>query len=158
MSATAATSSVTPDAIVTEIHIEAPPARVFQALIDPAQVPQWWGQSEIYQCTEFQADLRVGGKWRAAGTAGNDGRFEVFGEFVEVNPPLLLAYTWTASWTGDTRTAVRWELEPEGRGTRVRIIHSGFAGRPELAQSYRGWPRMLEWLRVYLEGSGAGAR
>jgi len=38
-----------PDRIVSEIHIAAPPARVFQALVDPAQVPQWWGQTGIYR-------------------------------------------------------------------------------------------------------------
>lgn len=37
------TSSATPDAdvIVSEIYIAAPPERVFQALVDSKQVPQW---------------------------------------------------------------------------------------------------------------------
>ena len=30
------------DAVVSEIEIAAPPERVFQALIDPKQVMQWW--------------------------------------------------------------------------------------------------------------------
>jgi len=40
-----ATTEVIPggDAIVTEIHIAAPPQRVFQALVAPEQVLQWWG-------------------------------------------------------------------------------------------------------------------
>ena len=53
-------SSATPetDAIVSEIQIAAQPERVFQALVDPQQVPQWWGQTGIYRCTKFHADLR----------------------------------------------------------------------------------------------------
>jgi uncharacterized protein YndB with AHSA1/START domain len=57
-----ATASSTPDAdeIVSEIHINAAPERVFQALIDPRQVPHWWGQGGVYRCTEFDSDLRIG--------------------------------------------------------------------------------------------------
>jgi len=40
------TVCITPDqdVIVAEIQIAAPPDRVFQAITDPQQVPQWWGQ------------------------------------------------------------------------------------------------------------------
>ena len=55
------------DALVSEIHIAAEPDRVFRALIDPAQVPRWWGQSGVYRCKTYEADLRVGGEWRSAG-------------------------------------------------------------------------------------------
>lgn len=39
-----ASAVITPDddAVVSEIHIAAPPERVFQALIDPQQVMQRW--------------------------------------------------------------------------------------------------------------------
>ena len=59
------------DALVSEIHIAAEPERVFQALIDPAQVPQWWGQKDVYRCETYEADLRVGGEWRMAGVGGD---------------------------------------------------------------------------------------
>ncbi len=140
-----------PDTIVSEIRIAAPPVRVFQALVDPAQVPQWWGQTGIYRCMEFHADLRVGGTWRSAGVGPDGGTFEVTGEYLTVDPPRLLIYTWVASWTGAVQTTVRWELTPTQEGTLLRIRHSGLAAHPELAQSYRGWPRMLRWLQAFLE-------
>ena len=139
------------DAIVSEIQIAAPPERVFQALVDPEQVVKWWGQLGIYQSKEFEADLRVGGKWRTAGV-GPDGRsFEVHGEILEIDRPRVLAYSWVSSWTGDAKTTVRWELQPQKEGTLVTIRHSGFGEHPELAQNYRGWPRMLGWLQALLE-------
>jgi len=139
------------DSIVSEIHISALPEAVFQALVDPEQVVRWWGQQGIYRCTKFQSDVRVGGKWLSSG-AGPDGRyFEISGEYLEVDPPHLLVTTWTATWTGDVKTTVRWELEPAQHGTLVRIRHSGFAAHPEITQSYRGWPRMLGWLQVFVE-------
>lgn len=143
--------TTTRDEIVSEINIAARPERVFRALTDPAQVVQWWGQKEIYRATEFIADLRVGGRWHTAGDGPAGAGFTVEGEITELDPPKLLAYTWTASWTGDARTLVRWELSPTPTGTRVTIRHSGLASRPELAQSYSGWPRMLTWLQVFLE-------
>jgi uncharacterized protein YndB with AHSA1/START domain len=77
--------------------------------------------------------------------------FEVTGEYLEVDPPRLLVYTWVASWTGDAKTTVRWDLLPADRGTLVRISHSGLAAYPEIADSYKGWPRILGWIQAYLE-------
>ena len=148
-----ATSRITPDndVLISEIEIAAPPERVFQALIDRQQVLSWWGQAGIYRCSEFTSDARPGGKWRASGSSTEAGTFNVFGEYLEVDPPRVLAYTWVASWTGDAKTTVRWELEPTPKGTLARIRHSGLSARPELAQSYTGWPRILGWIRAYLE-------
>lgn len=139
------------DEIVSEIHIAAQPDRVFRALVDPVQVPKWWGRNGVYRCTDFSADMRVGGDWRTSGVGPDGGPFTAKGKYLEIDPPRVLAYTWIASWTGEVETAVRWELEATEEGTQVKIRHSGLAVRPELAQAYRGWPRMLEWLQAYLE-------
>jgi len=148
-----ATPQQTPnsDEIVSEIRIAAPAARIFQALVDPLQVVQWWGQTGIYRCTKFESDLRVGGTWRSIGLDGDGRQFEITGEYLEVDPPRILSSTWVATWTGNAKTKVQWELEPSGDGTLVRIRHSGFEAHPELVQAYRGWPRMLGWLQALLE-------
>jgi uncharacterized protein YndB with AHSA1/START domain len=151
-----ATSRVAPngDAIVSEIHIAAPPERVFQALVDPRQVVKWWGgqgEGQSFRCRHFQCDLRPGGKWRGAGVDAQGHPFEVVGEYMEVDPPRLLVHTWVASWTADVKTTVRWELSPTDRGTLVKHQHRGLAAHPELARSFRGWPRMLNWLQALLE-------
>jgi uncharacterized protein YndB with AHSA1/START domain len=148
-----ATSKVGPgsDSIVSEVRIAAPPERVFQALVDPRQVPQWWGEPGIYRCTAFHSEARVGGKWRCDGLDGRGNNFQISGEYLEYDPPRVLACSWLATWTGSVKTTVRWELEPSGQDTLVRVIHSGLAAHPEIAQSYRGWPRMLGWLRALLE-------
>jgi uncharacterized protein YndB with AHSA1/START domain len=75
----------------------------------------------------------------------------VTGEYLEVDPPRLLAHTWVASWTGPVKTIVRWELDPKNQSTRLRIRHSGIAAHPEVAESYRGWSRMLGWLQAFLQ-------
>jgi len=87
-----ATATITPDqdTVVSEIFIAAPPARVFQAITDPNQMPLWWGAQGLYRVSECKSDLRVGGKWSSVG-AGADGKpFRVEGEYLEIDPPLLL--------------------------------------------------------------------
>ncbi len=49
------------DAVVTEIEIAAPPARVFRALIEREQALQWGG-GEAFEITEWEMDARPGGQ------------------------------------------------------------------------------------------------
>jgi hypothetical protein len=39
--------------------------------------------------------------------------------------------------------------QEDWRGLRIR--HNGLPAHPEVTGSYRGWPRMLEWLQAFLE-------
>jgi uncharacterized protein YndB with AHSA1/START domain len=161
-----ATAIITPDqdTVIAEIFIAAPPARVFQAISDPAQLPRWWGQNSLYRVTQSTMDVRPGGKWRSEGV-GKDGKsFYVEGEYLEVDPPRLLVHTWSGSHHPG-RTVVHWELEPQsvhglapsgpkksGTGTLVRVRHEGFAGNLESAKSHgEGWKLVLGWLEGFVE-------
>lgn len=149
-----ASVSTTPDrdVVVVEIQIAAPPERVFRAITDPQQVPLWWGQQGMYRVTNWEGDLRPGGKWRSQGVGGDGKSFQVDGEYLEIEPPHLLVYTWNASWTHPLSTRVRWDLIAEHSGTRVTIRHSGFAGQPQAAQDHgQGWVRVLGWMRAFAE-------
>lgn len=162
-----ATVAITPDqdVVVAEIFIAAPPERVFQAITDPSQPPQWWGQQGMYRVTEWKGDLRPGGKWSSAGVGADGTSFRVDGEYLEIDPPRLLVYTWVASWSGALKTTVRWELESRsvhslqhrgpqkmGTGTMVKIRHEGFAGAPKEAVNHaQGWTRVLAWMQAFVE-------
>jgi len=141
------------DAIQAEIHIAAPPERVFQALTDPRQLLQWWGQKGMYHPTDWKGDVRPGGQWRCDGASDADGSsYKVSGEYVEIDPPHVVSYTWTASWSGPLKTLVRWELEAASGGTLVRLRHSGFATAPAAVQGhYQGWQRVIEWMQAFVE-------
>jgi uncharacterized protein YndB with AHSA1/START domain len=163
-----ATATITPDhnAVLAEIFIAAPPARVFQAISDPSQLPKWRGQDGLYHVTKSTMDVRPGGKWRSDGVGADGKTFYVEGEYLEVDPPRLLVHTWIGSYSGPTKTVVRWELEPHtvhglhpsgpkksGTGTMVRVRHEGFAGNADLATSHGdGWKRVLGWLEAFVEG------
>jgi uncharacterized protein YndB with AHSA1/START domain len=160
-----ATAVVTPDqdAVLAEIFIAAPPARVFQAISDPAQLPRWWGQTGLYRVTQSTMDVRPGGKWRSEGMAKDGKPFYVEGEYLEVDPPRLLVHTWIGSFH-TTKTVVRRELEAQsvhglapsgpkksGTGTLVRVRHEGFAGNLQSAKEHgEGWKLVLGWLEAFV--------
>jgi uncharacterized protein YndB with AHSA1/START domain len=160
-----ATAAITPDqdAVVAEIFIAAPPARVFQAISDPNQLPRWWGQEGMYRVTKSTMDVRPGGKWRSEGVGADGTEFYVEGEYLEVEPPRLLVHTWFGSFHPQ-KTVVHWELEPQtvntlhpggprksGTGTLVKIRHEGFAGNVEQVTSHgEGWKRVLGWLEAFV--------
>lgn len=162
-----ATATITPDqdTVIAEIFIAAPPERVFQAITDPAQLSQWWGQSTVYRIVERTADLRVGGRWWCAGLGADGTRFTVDGECLEIDPPRRLVHTWIPSYRDGLKTVVSWELEPEtvhglhpsgprkaGTGTRVRLRHKGFAGDAKALTGHSdGWKRVFAWLAAYVE-------
>ena len=161
-----ATISQDRDEAQAEVFIAAPPERVFEAITNPEQLVQWWGQKGMYRVQDWEADLRPGGKWitRGVGKAGED--FNVSGEYLEVDPPRLLVHTWLPSYKAGAKiTTVRWELEPKqihgmhsrgpekmGMGTLVKVRHSGFAGDPEAAAGHgQGWIRVMGWMQAFVE-------
>jgi uncharacterized protein YndB with AHSA1/START domain len=172
-----ATAQITPDndAILAEIFIAAPPARVFEAIADPKQRAQWWGiksqstpnpHSVVpFRVVESNSDFRIGGKWSNEGVRGDNQHFHLEGEYLEIDPPRLLVHTRIADFVGNFTTVVRWELEPRevrglhgtgthkvGTGTLVRLRHSGFAGHVDQAKShYSGWCASLVWLKDFVE-------
>jgi len=162
-----ATASITPDQdqILAEIFIAAPPERVFEAITNPEQQLQWWGQKGMYRAMEWKADVRPGGKWLTKGVSESGEEYNVSGEYLEVDPPRLLVYTWLPSWAGTLRSTVRWELQPQpvhglhsrgshkvGTGTLVKIRHQGFATAPQAAAGHtQGWTRVLGWMQGFVE-------
>jgi len=139
------------ETIVEQITIKAPAERIFAALTEPEQRTQWWGAEGRFQATHMESDLRPGGKWLMRGKGMGGGPFHVGGEYVSIEPPRLLAFTWLASWDPSGRESlVRIDLEERDGVTTVRLTHSRLS--IEGARTHKGWPDILEWLRAYVEG------
>lgn len=154
------TAIITPDqdAVVSEIDIAAPPDRVFQALTTASELQRWFTSPEC-PVKFWKMDPRPGGRYSYATEAGSvvvNGvrEFECHGEILEFDPPRLLVYTWVANWHLDKQreTVVRWELTPAGKGTHVKVTHSGLAQEAVAREDYRGgWPGVVEKLKEFVE-------
>jgi uncharacterized protein YndB with AHSA1/START domain/catechol 2,3-dioxygenase-like lactoylglutathione lyase family enzyme len=121
-------------------ELRQPPAVVWSALTDPAQLDQW---------APFTAD-------RDLGTPGAAGLTMVDGETRTPLPaevrlavaPELLEYTWGED-------VLRWELEPAGPGTRLTLRHT--LAKPEAAAMVAaGWHLCADVLAKLLDGEPVG--
>jgi uncharacterized protein YndB with AHSA1/START domain len=141
--------------------IAAKPEAVFRALTDPKELAQWWGMDGVYRTERWEVDLRPGGKWvsHIASPAGakpmtdrDAPEQEVRGEYITIDPPRLLEYTWSPSWDNFKVTKVRCEIEPTPTGSRLTLIHSGFGDEGKMASSHaEGWVRVLGWFVTYIK-------
>lgn len=78
--------------IVVTMTFNAPRALVFQAYIDPALIPQWWGPR--YLTTEIdQLDARPGGRWRFVQRDPDNNEYAFHGVFHEVSAPDRIVQT-----------------------------------------------------------------
>ena len=127
--------------------------QVFRALTDPEELTKWWGKKGAM--TQAQVNLRPGGEYRFdfRGAAGES--LWVKGQYQVIEPPRRIATTWFNSKLPDLRNGVEWLLESVPAGTRVTVVHSGLAGRPEAFEDYeKAWPEVLTYLADWFQASG----
>jgi uncharacterized protein YndB with AHSA1/START domain len=122
--------------VVFERRFEVPPERVWRALTDPEELAGWLAPATI--------DLRVGGLLVFKFEDGDER-----GTITELREPELIAYTWNE---GETDSLVRFELEPDGGGTRLMLRHT-FEGEVDLSSYGGGWHHHLEQLIAQMAGT-----
>ena len=161
-------ASAEPDKGIVNVvaDIAASPDRVFHALTDPVELAKWWGADGVYRTERWEVDLRPGGKWvcHIAAPEGapqmtdrDEPQQEVRGEYITIDPPRLLEYTWSPSWDDFAVTRVRCEIMPTATGSRLTIVHSGFEPNSKMATDHgEGWVRVLGWFSDYLAKNGKG--
>jgi uncharacterized protein YndB with AHSA1/START domain len=146
-----AIADVSAGTILATVDIDAPAERVFTALTSADDVVRWWGSDATYRTQEWSADVRPGGRWRAAGINNDGTKYVVEGEFLEVDAPRKLVQTWKADWDGSAVTKLTYRLESIESGTRLTLRHEGFADRAESCRAHaEGWEMVLGWLNNFV--------
>ncbi len=130
------------------VTIEAEPEIVFPYFTDPSKIVSWMG-------ARATLSPEPGGIYRVELPVG----FTARGEFVEVDPPHRVVFSW--GWEHDDAlvppgaSTVEVELEPVADGTRVLLRHHKLGG--ESAEQHTvGWIHYLERLRVAAGGGVPG--
>lgn len=133
-----------------ELEIAASPETVWELLTDPDEATRWMGTSATF-------DLRPGGTYRVEVIPGNIAR----GEFVEIDPPRRLVYTW--GWEAATGMAlppgsstIEFDLAPSGEGTLLRFRHSNLPSRESAESHGHGWDHYVARLAVAAAGGDPG--
>lgn len=94
-----------------------PVDRVWHALTDPEAIGEWLMKTDFEPVVghEFTLETEPG--------PGFDGIVRC--TVLRVEEPSLLEYSWKG---GPLDTVIRFELTPTAKGTRLRVVHSGFQG------------------------------
>lgn len=132
-----------------EVEAAAPfdttPARLFQALTS-RDICAWWVRPDAFDTRDWSGDVRVGGRWKAAGVGG--GRpYELEGGFVEIDEPRALVRTWKPAGAPGDVALPTYDLKPEDEGVRVTLRHCGLPNPEVMEKTSVGWEASLARLR-----------
>ena len=127
-------------ALVLVRELRHSPDKVWQALIDPAQLRQW---------APFDADQNLGSAGATANltTVGAPTPHVTPTTVTKAEAPRVLVYNWGGN-------DMRWELEPMGKGTRLTLWTS--IDRRYISMGAAGWHICLDVLDHMLGGDPLG--
>src|SRR5450755_650649 len=140
-----------PDRIERTVTLNRAPSEVWNALTTTDGLSAWFGERATM-------DLRFGGTATITFARGMTVDMRV----VRVEEPTAFPYTWRLPDLPDSdlrRTHVEFTLEPNGDGTLLRLVESGFAQLPvntrrETYDSHgEGWSRELAELAEHVDGT-----
>jgi len=135
-----------------ERTLPAPPAEVFRWWTTPQLMAGWLSPTGSADVT---ADVRVGGSFRVT-MRGDGARIEHTGEYIEVDPPRRLVFTWTSQYTAGP-SVVTVELESRGDDTRIVLTHEQLPVE-HVSSHQDGWGAILGNLSASVQDSSARER
>ena len=134
------------DSIERTILIAAPIERVWDIVTTPEHMGRWFGDAGA----EREGEV-IKMRWEQHGEA------EL--RVVRSEPPTDFAYRWDANLAGIGDTLVEFTFEPEGSGTRLKVVESGWGDLRTAVERQRelrdgnvgGWTHELGDLERYAQ-------
>ncbi|MGI8336051.1 SRPBCC family protein [Actinomadura scrupuli] len=128
--------------------LKATPQDVFDAWTSADRLQQWLcpGPGTV---AEAECDPVVGGRYRIV-KLFPDGVDEVTGEYLVVEPPRRLVFTWRAGSTGGHPTQVTVTLRAGGDTTEMTITHERLPSRGFRDRATPIWTEMAGKLETHL--------
>ena len=144
-----ATDQTTP-VLVVRRRIAVPRERVFEAWLDSESLAHWMRPGGSTHAT-VTVDPRVGGGFRIVMDGAPHGCVEHTGEYLAIEPPSRLSFTWISKYTDERPTVVTIELHQRDGGTEVVLTHRGLP--PKEVEGHRqGWTNIVRLLDAMLSG------
>jgi uncharacterized protein YndB with AHSA1/START domain len=148
-------TSVPPIRVSLSRHFRAPPARVFDAWIDPEKVARWMVSSgdEGAPGTLVRAvvDPRVGGKFSFVDRRDGE-EIDHTGEYLEIDPPRRLAFTWSIPSYSSDQDRITIDVVPTDEGSELFLVCEMDPAWADYAErTRRAWSLMLDAIARTLE-------
>ena len=126
--------------LVVRRVISVPRDDVFAAWLDPASLAQWMRPGDVIRAT-VEVDARVGGKFRIVMIHGRGGE-EHWGEYLTIEPPSRLSFTWMSAHTDLRPTVVTVEFLERGASTELILTHEGLPPA-RVDEHKKGWTAII---------------
>jgi uncharacterized protein YndB with AHSA1/START domain len=104
--------------VITKSTFCAPPARVFKAVIDPGQIPAWWGPERL-STKEKKMDVRKRGEWRFIQPDGDGNEYAFRGMYQEVLSARKLTFSF--EYEGRPSRSLHETMKFEGRDGKTEL-------------------------------------
>jgi uncharacterized protein YndB with AHSA1/START domain len=141
-----------PDAVlVVRRVIAAPRERAFDAWLDPARLAQFMCPGPVGSA-RAEVDPRVGGAFRIVMRHPN-GDADHRGEYLVIDRPSKLEFTWISAATDRRPTVVTVEFLARDGGTEVVLTHRRLPP-PQLDSHRKGWGDIVQKLGAAVASSG----
>lgn len=134
--------------LVVRRVIRASREAVFAAWTDPDSMKHWMCPSSIVSA-DAQLDPRPGGSYRIV-MKGPSGDHEHTGEYLTVERPSKLVFTWISNSTDNEPTVVTVELFERGDDCELVLTHERFVSPDVLRRHTGGWGQIAGRLDAYL--------
>jgi uncharacterized protein YndB with AHSA1/START domain len=131
--------------LVRELPVPRP--LIFGMHTEPRELARWWGPKG-FTVPSVALDLRVGGAYRIEMQPPEGARFFLAGEFLRIDPPAYLSYTfrWEDPNPDDQETNVTLSLTDLGDSTELTLDQGPFLTEARLALHTQGWTEGLDRL------------
>jgi uncharacterized protein YndB with AHSA1/START domain len=143
-------NTLTPLQVRVTRHIRCAPESVFDAWIDPTSIARWFGPG-LGKMVRIDVDPNVGGRFVFTQHRGVED-VEHTGEYLIVDRPRRLAFTWGAPKYSDDFAYVGIEIRPSDHGCDLKLTHELTPKWADYADRTRaGWTLMIEQIAALLE-------
>ena len=126
------------------------PKAVFDAFTQAEALSSWFNPAG--GACETEIDLRVGGRYSIKMGLPDGEIAHVSGEYLEIVPGKLLAFTWAWAGTPDRVSKVKIDFAEHGEETQITLTHTQFFDEAARDRHNQGWEACLGNLPAYLEG------
>ena len=139
--------------LTIERSYQAPARRVFDAFTSEEVMRRWWHPAPDWETPEASVDLRVGGRVRVVmRDPDTDARYGGGGEYVEIDPPNRLVFTWI--WDDDrdqVRQLIEIDFQEHEGVTTVRFTHRNLWNEEAVRSHEEGWSAAFDNLARTVE-------
>ena len=123
---------------------------LFDAITRAEAITGWFGPG-TFKVTHAASDLRPGGKWVIEMTNAEGKSHNVGGEYVEVDRPSSVRFTWAWHFEPGEVSEVTYRLSPvTDTSTQLTLIHTRLPSEGSRDQHAGGWNGALDNLAPWL--------